>query len=79
MRCVSVSTDHVSDLCSSVHVVVLALVHADVAAGVDASADADVAADSHPMALLRSSCAVIFAQVFRLMFGKFCYETDVKP
>ena len=61
MRCVSVNTDHASELCSSVHVVLVVLVHADVAT----DADADVAADNDAMALLRISCAVIFAQVFR--------------
>jgi hypothetical protein len=42
---------------------VVVLVHADVAT----DADADVAADNDAMALLRSSWAAIFAQVFRLM------------
>ena len=57
MRCVSVNTDHASELCSSAHVVVVVLVHADVAT----DADADVAADNDAMALLRSSWAAIFA------------------
>ena len=61
MRCVSVNTDHASELCSSAHVVVVVLVHADVATDADAGADADVAADNDAMALLRSSWAAIFA------------------
>ena len=56
------NTDHVSDLCSSVHVVVVVLVIADVAADADARTDADVAADTDPMALLRSLCAAIFVK-----------------
>ena len=46
MRCVSVNTDHASELCSSAHVVVVVLVHADVATDADAGADAGADADA---------------------------------
>ena len=66
MLCVSVNTDHAGMVCNSVHVVVVVLVHGDVAVDADVGADTDAAADSDSMALLRSLCAAIFAPVFRL-------------